>query len=73
MIRRPRPGQRVRLHYAGRTVRAELAPRHGRAGAVLVVGGGPGPLNALVLLDGGGAVVVPRGNLVAEVPIGAAP
>ena len=61
MIRAPRPGQRVRLHYARRA--AASMPHHGALGSVRLVGRGPGPRNALVDLDGGGAVVVPRGNL----------
>jgi len=65
MIWRPKPGQRVRLHY-----RPDVRPFcifHGRAGTVQRAGCGPGPINAEVLLDPpttGHRVVVPRGNLI---------
>jgi len=65
MIWQPKPGQRVRLHYAER-YRAQ-APHHGRTGLVVRVAKGPGPISAEVCLDTTGRhVVVPRGNLVAE-------
>ncbi len=64
MIWRPKPGQRVRLRYAKRYAR--IMPCHDRTGAVLAAASGPGPVNALVKLDGGEAVVVPRGNLFLE-------
>lgn len=63
MIWHPRPGQRVRLHY--RRAAAPLMPRHGLAGRVLCAGPGPGPKNALVRLDDGTRIIIPRGNLVA--------
>jgi len=65
MIFHPKVGQRVRLHYRA-AVRA-ITPFHGRTGTVRRVGGGPGPINAEILLDPASAdvrVVVPRGNLV---------
>ena len=60
MIRAPRLGQRVRLHYAAR-MRPDW---HGLTGTVVAVGRGPGPRNAAVATERG-PVVVPRGNLVA--------
>ena len=64
MIWRPRPGQRVRLHY--RKAIVAFMPCHGRTGTVRIAGSGPGPINVLVDLDGGGATCAPRGNLVAK-------
>ncbi|MHA1559075.1 MAG: hypothetical protein ACTSWI_00150 [Alphaproteobacteria bacterium] len=61
MIWHPRPGQRVRLWYAKRY--AAAMPHHGRLGIMVVAGRGLGPINALVRLDDGPEVVVPRGNL----------
>ncbi len=60
MIWRPRAGQRVRLQYR-RSMRG-VCP-HGETGIVLIAGKGPGPITALVWLDNGRMVVVPRGNL----------
>ncbi len=62
MIFHPRPGQRVRMHYARRA--ACLVPYHGRIGTVRVVAKGPGPRNVGVEIDGR-LVVASRGNLVA--------
>jgi len=66
MIFHPKPGQRVRLHYRRDLpepwARA-MYPHQGKCGQVLVAGRGPGPRNALVLLEDGTAVTVPRGNL----------
>ena len=62
MIFHPRPGQRVRIHYAKRS--ASIMPYHGKAGVVRIVCSGPGPRNVGVEIDGQ-TVVVPRGNLVA--------
>lgn len=63
----PKIGQRVELHY-----RADHPSRpalEGATGTVSAVGGPPrGPRNATVQLDGGGLVIVPRGNLVALPP-----
>jgi hypothetical protein len=62
MIRSPRLGQRVRLHYAAR-----MRPAwHGCVGTVVCVSGGPGPRNVGVQLMLT-TVVIPRGNLVVEV------
>lgn len=66
MIWHPRPGQRVRVHYAARW--RQLLPYHGRTGTVVTAAGPRArPANALVLLDGPDleSVTVPRGNLVA--------
>lgn len=65
MIWRPKPGQHVRLCYAKK--RRGAAPHHDRHGVVVVASNGRGPINALVELDGGELVVVPRGNLFAVV------
>jgi len=62
MIFHPRPGQRVRIHYAKRY--AAVMPHHGKTGVVRMVARGPGARNVGVEIDGD-AVVVPRGNLVA--------
>lgn len=64
MIYHPQPGQRVRLRY--RRKFCHLFPYHGRSGVVSVSGGRGGPINALVVLDDGKKVVVPRGNLEIE-------
>jgi len=68
MIYRPRAGQRVTLRY--RAPRRKGAPSlrdwtglHLARGTVAVAGTGGGPLNALVDLDDGRRVVVPRGQL----------
>ena len=60
MIWHPRPGQRVTLRC--RKEMRSVCP-YLQAGVVEVAGKGPGPINALILLDGGQRVVVPRGNL----------
>ena len=62
MIFHPRPGQRVRIHYAKRS--ASIMPHHGKVGIVLIVSRGPGPRNVGVEIDAQ-TVVFPRGNLVA--------
>jgi len=62
MIFHPRPGQRVRVHYAKRS--ASVMPHHGAAGVVRIVSRGPGPRNVGVEVNGR-VVVIPRGNLVA--------
>ena len=62
MIFHPRPGQRVRIHYAKRS--ASIMSHHGKVGVVRLVSNGPGPRNAGVEVDGR-IIVVPRGNLVA--------
>ena len=74
MIRQPKPGQRVRIHYATRAKRkglavpAEVMPWHGMAGVIVTANiRTKGPCNVTVRLDGGKIVVVPRGNLVREV------
>ena len=64
MIRQPRGGQRVRLHYA--KTKWGICPLHGLAGTVAVVSRGPGPRNVGVSLDDGTWTIVPRGNLVPE-------
>lgn len=61
MIRRPRPGQRVELHYRP-SLRAYTG-LHLVAGTVEVVASGGGPINCLVRLADGRRVVVPRGQL----------
>lgn len=61
MISNPRPGQRVRAHYAARSVAG--APYHGRIGTVVVAGRGR-PRNHGVRFDGDEHVtVIPAGNL----------
>lgn len=62
MIWKPKAGQRVVIRYAAK--RAHLFPYHNRQGLVTIVGTGRGPINVMVVLDGEGAVYVPRGNLV---------
>jgi len=62
VIFHPRPGQRVRIHYAKRS--ASIMPHHGKVGVVRTVSYGPGPRNIGVEIDGR-IVVIPRGNLVA--------
>ena len=62
MIFHPRPGQRVRIHYAKRS--ASIMPHHGKVGVVRIVSHGPGPRNVGVEIVGR-TLVVPRGNLVA--------
>ena len=60
MIFHPRPGQRVRVHYAKGA--AATMPYHGRVAVVRTVANGPGPRNVGVEIDGH-LVTVPRGNL----------
>ena len=64
MIWHPRSGQPVVLHYAKRV--CALFPYHGSRGVVIAVSRGPGPINALIQLQSGPQVVVPRGNLINE-------
>lgn len=62
MIRYPASfvGQAVELHYRPSL---RVTGLHLRTGRIVCAGRGPGPINALVALDGGGSVVVPRGHL----------
>ena len=59
MIWKPKTGQRVRLNYKNKTMLHQ-----GKTGTVSIctVGRG-GPVNALVRLDDGTLIVVPRGQL----------
>lgn len=72
MIWQPKPGQTVRIHYA-----KDKAPHmqfHGESGVVHKTAIGPGPINALVLVEliedrhrevrPLYPVIVPRGNLI---------
>ena len=59
MIWRPKPNQRVELHYH-KEMRA--ACPHLQTGTV-IVSGGRKIVNALVKLDSGIITVIPRGNL----------
>ena len=61
MIFHPRPGQPVELHYRP-SLRAYVG-LHLAHGTVVVAGSGRGPINALVVLDSGRRVVIPRGQL----------
>jgi hypothetical protein len=61
MIWRPTPGQRVELHYK-KSMR-DWVGLHLACGTVEHVNNGPGPINAVVRLDDGRRVAVPRGNL----------
>lgn len=63
MIHRPRPGQLVELRY--RPALRPLTGLHGARGVVRVASRGPGPISALVELEGGRLIVVPRGHLFA--------
>jgi hypothetical protein len=69
MIRRPRPGQQVRLRYRP-SLRTPLgpypAPPHLAEGTVVTVARGPRTLNALVRLTDGRLMVVPHGHLEAR-------
>jgi hypothetical protein len=58
MIWKPKPGQRVRLVYANKSM-----PYNGAYGVVKISANGKGPINALVELPDGNLVVVPRGQL----------
>jgi hypothetical protein len=60
MISSPRPGQRVRIHYAA--AYAPCMPWHGRDALVVISGRGR-PRNHLVDVSGH-RIVVPCGNLV---------
>lgn len=62
MIWRPRNGQRVELRY-----KKSMRPHcpHGAHGVVLKAGTGK-IINALVMLDSGEQMIVPRGNLFPE-------
>lgn len=64
MIYRPAPGQRVTLRY--RSTLREYVGLHLARGVVVIAGGGRGPVNALVELDDGRRLVVPRGQLFNE-------
>lgn len=71
MIRRPHQGQRVALRYAGPRRKGapslrEYTGLHLARGVVVVAGMGRGPVNALVELEDGRQVVVPRGQLFKE-------
>lgn len=73
MIRSPKVGQRVRVHYAtkakrkGMAVPAEFMPWHGKTGTIVTANiRTKGPCNVAVKLDSGKVVIVPRGNLVLE-------
>ena len=68
MIRYPRTGQRVELHYADRPGFRAYVGLHLALGTVVIAGGRGGPVNALVRLDDGRPVCVPRGHLVAVDP-----
>ena len=62
MIRNPKPGQRVRFHYA--KARRAVCQLHGYEGVVVAASKGPGPRNVCVQVPGVGVVVcVPCGNL----------
>lgn len=62
MIWHPKPGQRVRLHYARRW-EPVAAMWEGCIGTVRCAARGPGPRNVLVTLDDGRRTIAPRGNL----------
>lgn len=66
MIRRPRPGQPVTLRYAAIKATKQRPALHLATGDVVAAARGPGPMNALVRLDDGRLVVVPRGNFFAR-------
>lgn len=61
MIRRPRPGQIVQVHYAKHY--ASQMPHHGRIGVVQIVSSGPGPRNHGIRFDDGRFAAIPAGNL----------
>jgi len=61
MIRFPRLGMEVRLHY--RRSAADSMPYEGNEGVVVAMANGRGPRNVLVLLRCNRLVVVPKGNL----------
>jgi hypothetical protein len=65
MLSNPRPGQRVRLHYAN--ARRYFFVYYGRSGTVEIAGKGR-PRNHLVRLDDGTRVIVPAGNLYPDSP-----
>lgn len=62
MIWHPVAGQRAELRYNPRM--RNVAKYHVLRGVVEIAGSGRGPINAQVRLDSGGAVIIPRGNLV---------
>lgn len=64
MIYHPAPSQRVTLRY--RPALREYVGLHLVRGVVVVAGSGRGPINALVQLEDGRQVVVPRGQLFKE-------
>lgn len=71
MIRQPRPGQSVELHYSGPHRKGvpslrEWSGLHLARGVVVVAGTGRGPVNALVEMEDGLRVVAPRGQLFKE-------
>lgn len=61
MIWKPKAGERVCIRYAAK--RAHLFAYHNQQGIVVVVSSGRCAVNALVRLDDGRNVIVPRGNL----------
>jgi hypothetical protein len=65
MLSNPKPGTRVRLHYAGRWFRHPRfrALYQGAHGTVLARATGRKPKNHLVRLDDGTLVSVPGGQL----------
>ena len=58
MIWAPKASQRVLLNYKNKAM-----PYQGKTGVVSICKLGRGPVNALVRLDDGFLVVVPRGQL----------
>lgn len=64
MIWRPKNGQRVEIRYSAKT--RHLHRYHGARGVVLKAGRGNKNINALVMLDSGEEIVVPRGQLFEE-------
>jgi len=61
MIRHPRVGQVVQIHYAKHY--AMHMPHHGRIGVVRIAARGPGPRDHLVEFDDGSIAAIPAGNL----------
>lgn len=60
MIWKPKAGQQVTLNYKNKSM-----PYQGKSGEVVIcTKGRGGPINALVRLDDGSLVIVPRGQLV---------
>lgn len=60
MIRNPRPGMEVKLHYR-RSAQKDM-PYQGGIGIIVAIANGRGPKNVLVLVDRK-MLIVPRGNL----------